>query len=65
MPAQDALASATGVAARACGLEGRTGMRRGGHDADLLMLDDPSGDVTRLRWPRVAVCRGREVDLGG
>jgi hypothetical protein len=39
-------------------------MQRGGHDAGLLMLDDPSGDVTSLR-SRVAVPRGREVDLGG
>lgn len=55
-----ALASATGVAARACGLAGRTGRLKPGLDADLLVVDgDPMTDITALRHVRVVSWRGR------
>jgi imidazolonepropionase-like amidohydrolase len=64
MPAPQALASATGLAARACGLEARTGRLAVGLDADLLMVDgDPLTDVTALQRPRAVVSRGREIPL--
>jgi imidazolonepropionase-like amidohydrolase len=64
LPAADALAAATGVAAHACGLEGRTGRLAAGLDADLLMVDgDPLADVTALQRPRLVVSRGREVPI--
>jgi imidazolonepropionase-like amidohydrolase len=64
MAPADALASATGLAARACGVEGRTGRLAAGLDADLLMVDgDPLADVTALQRPRLVVSRGREVPL--
>jgi imidazolonepropionase-like amidohydrolase len=60
----EALAAATGVAARACGLGGRTGRLAAGIDADLLLVDgDPLTDITSLQRPRVVVSRGREVPL--
>jgi imidazolonepropionase-like amidohydrolase len=64
MTATAALAAATGVAARACGLDGRTGRLAAGLDADLLMVDsDPLTDVTTLQRPRAVVSRGRDIDL--
>jgi imidazolonepropionase-like amidohydrolase len=58
----DALAAATGVAARACGLERRTGRLAAGLDADLLLVDgDPMLDVTALQRPRLVVSRGRRI----
>jgi imidazolonepropionase-like amidohydrolase len=58
----EALAAATGLAARACGLEGRTGRLARGLDADLLLVDgDALTDVTALQQPRVVVSRGREI----
>lgn len=66
MPPSQALASATGLAARACGLQGRTGRLAVGLDADLLMVDaDPLADVTTLQRPRAVVSRGRDVVLAG
>jgi imidazolonepropionase-like amidohydrolase len=60
----DALAAATGVAARACGLDRRTGRLRAGLDADLLAVDgDPLTDVTVLQRPRLVLSRGRAVPL--
>ena len=62
--AAEALASATSVAARVCGLGRRTGRLAVGLDADLLLVDgDPLADVTSLLRPRVVVSRGREVTL--
>ncbi len=59
----DALAAATGRAARACGLGERTGRLAAGLQADLLLVDgDATADVTRLLRPRAVVCRGRDVD---
>jgi imidazolonepropionase-like amidohydrolase len=64
LPAAAALAAATGLAARVCGLEARTGRLAVGLDADLLMVDaDPLADVTVLQRPRTVVSRGREVVL--
>jgi imidazolonepropionase-like amidohydrolase len=59
-----ALGAATGVAARACGLERRTGRLAVGLDADLLLVDgNPLADVAALQRPRTVVSRGREVPL--
>jgi imidazolonepropionase-like amidohydrolase len=64
MTAVQALTSATALAARACGLQGRTGRLRVGLDADLLMVDgNPVTDVTALQHPRAVVSRGRDVVL--
>ncbi|MGY1812436.1 amidohydrolase family protein [Blastococcus sp. SYSU D00820] len=61
----EALAAATGRAADACGLTGRTGRLAAGLDADLLVVDgDATADVGCLLRPRLVVSRGREVDLG-
>jgi imidazolonepropionase-like amidohydrolase len=62
----EALAAATSVGARACGLGQRTGRLAVGLDADLLVVDgDPLTDVSSLQRPRVVVARGREVPLPG
>lgn len=62
MPAADALASATSVAARVCGLGSRTGRLAPGLDADLLLVDgDPVADPGALELVRLVVTRGREV----
>jgi imidazolonepropionase-like amidohydrolase len=62
VPATAALASATGDAARACGLADRTGRLRVGLDADLLLVDgDPTTDITTIRNVRVVISRGRLV----
>jgi imidazolonepropionase-like amidohydrolase len=58
----EALASATAVAARACGLEGRTGRLATGLEADILLVDgDPLLDITALQRPRMVVSRGRRI----
>ena len=58
----DTLAAATGLAARACGLEDRTGRLAAGLQADLLLVDgDALTDVTALQRPRLVLARGREV----
>jgi imidazolonepropionase-like amidohydrolase len=66
MAASAALAAATALAARACGLEGRTGRLAVGLDADLLLVDgDPLADASALQRLRLVVSRGREVPLVG
>ncbi|GAB3197490.1 amidohydrolase family protein [Geodermatophilus arenarius] len=66
VPAPEALATATSVAAAACGLGGRTGRLAPGLDADLLLVDgDPTVDVAALARVRVVVSRGREVVPAG
>jgi len=58
--AAEALASATGLAADACGLADRTGRLRPGLAADLLVVDGNAlADVRALRAPRTVVARGR------
>jgi imidazolonepropionase-like amidohydrolase len=65
VPPVAALASATSVAAEACGLAGRTGRLLPGLDADLLLVDgDPTTDITALRAVRHVVSRGRDVPAG-
>ena len=62
VPAGEALAAATSVAARACGLEGSTGRLAAGLDADLLLVDgDPLLDISALQRPRLVVSRGRRI----
>lgn len=66
VPAEVALASATSLAAKACGLADRTGQLRAGLEADLLIVDgEPLHDMAALRAVRTVVSRGREVDLVG
>jgi imidazolonepropionase-like amidohydrolase len=56
------VAGTTAVAARACGLEGRTGRLATGLDADILLVDgDPLLDITALQQPRMVVSRGRRI----
>jgi imidazolonepropionase-like amidohydrolase len=61
----DALASATSVAARQAGLDGRKGRLHPGHDADLLLVDgDPLADVTALARVDAVMVGGRWADVG-
>ncbi|MDQ3735074.1 MAG: amidohydrolase family protein [Actinomycetota bacterium] len=65
VPADAALASATSLAAKACGLADRTGRLQEGLDADLLIVaGNPQQDITALRAVRTVVSRGREVARG-
>ena len=65
VPATTALASATSLAAQACGLTGRTGRLRPGLDADLLLVNgDPTTNITAIRNVRTVVSRGRVVIPG-
>ena len=62
-PTSEALAAATSVAARACGLDGETGRLAPGHAADLLIVDgDLSTDLTTLGTPVAVVIRGQRPD---
>ncbi len=64
MSSVEALAAATGLAARACGLDDRTGRLAPGLQADLLVVDgDAVADVSALQRPRLVLARGREVPL--
>ncbi len=66
LPVATALAAATGRAALACGLGGRTGRLAVGLQADLLLVDgDATVDVGALLRPRTVVSRGREVAVLG
>lgn len=59
VPAAQALASATSVAAQACGLGDRKGRLRVGYDADLLLVTgDPLADPGALRRVSTVVLRG-------
>ena len=58
----DVLATATSVAAEACGLGDRKGRLAAGMDADLLVLDgDPLADITSLRNVEAVYLRGQRV----
>lgn len=58
-PAAEALAAATSVAAKACGLPGETGRLAKGYAADLLVVDgDLSKDLSLLSRPREVLVRG-------
>ena len=53
IPAADALASATSVAAHACGLGDRKGRLHTGYDADLIVIGgDPHTDIRALTRSR-------------
>jgi imidazolonepropionase-like amidohydrolase len=66
IPCSQALAAATGQAARASGLSGRTGRLAPGLDADLLLVDgDPLTDITALRDVRLVLSRGWEAVAAG
>ena len=55
-----ALASATALAADACGLGDRKGRLRAGYDADLLVADgDPVADISCLTRPAAVFAAGR------
>jgi imidazolonepropionase-like amidohydrolase len=55
-----ALASATALAADACGLGDRKGRLRAGYDADLLVVDgDPFADIGALARPVAVLAAGR------
>jgi imidazolonepropionase-like amidohydrolase len=55
-----ALASATALAADACGLGDRKGRLRAGYDADLLVVDgDPVADIGSLTRPAAVFAAGR------
>jgi imidazolonepropionase-like amidohydrolase len=63
IPTVDALASATSRAADACGLFGRKGRLRRGHDADLIVIDgDPMIDVSALGHLLAVVVDGQAMD---
>jgi imidazolonepropionase-like amidohydrolase len=65
VPTTAALASATSLAARACGLADRTGRLRAGLDADLLLVNgDPATDITAIGNVCTVVSRGRAVNPG-
>ena len=55
-----ALASATALAAAACGLGNRKGRLRAGYDADLLVVDGgPVADIGALARPAAVSAGGR------
>ena len=55
-----ALASATALAAAACGLGDSKGRLRAGYDADLLVVDgDPAADIAALARPVAVFAGGR------
>ncbi len=65
VPAADAMASATSLAADACGL-GRKGWLRAGHDADLVIVDgDPLTDIRALAAVSAVYLNGRAVARAG
>jgi imidazolonepropionase-like amidohydrolase len=58
----DALASATSLAAEACGVDDRKGRLAARFDADLLLVDgDPLTDITALRNPAAVYVRGHRT----
>lgn len=64
-PSTEALATATSLAADACGLAGETGRLAQGYSADVLVVDgDLSSDITALSSPRDVLIRGTRVALG-
>jgi imidazolonepropionase-like amidohydrolase len=63
-PVSEALASATSLAAQACGLSAETGRLAPGYAADLLVVDgDLAQDVTLLNRPLDVLVRGTHVLL--
>ena len=63
-PPADALATATSIAAEACGLRGETGRLAQGYAADVVVVNgDVSADIAALGSPRLVVIRGTSVQL--
>ena len=61
-PVDEALATATSIAADACGLGRTTGRLRAGYDADLLVVGgDVRADPSTLGRPVAVVVRGVSV----
>jgi imidazolonepropionase-like amidohydrolase len=64
-PPDEALRSATSVAADECGLAGVTGRVAPGHEADLLVVDGrPQEDLAALSVPAAVWVRGIRVVPG-
>ena len=62
IPAADALASATSVAADACGLGDRKGRLHAGYDADLTVVGgDPRTDIRALTSVQAVYVNGQAV----
>jgi imidazolonepropionase-like amidohydrolase len=62
----DALATATSLAAAACGLSDRKGHIRAGHDADLIIVDaDPLSDIRALSGLNTTVLAGKVLPSHG
>jgi imidazolonepropionase-like amidohydrolase len=66
IPAAEAIASATSLAADACGLGDRKGWLRAGYDADLVIVDgDPLTDIGALAAVSAVYLNGRAVARTG
>lgn len=62
IPAASALATATSMAADACGLGDRKGSLRAGYDADLILVaGDPLSDIAALGDVRAVYLAGRAI----
>ena len=65
-PTAEALATATSLAADACGLADEAGRLAVGYTADILVVDgDLSSDISGLSHPREVLIRGTRVALSG
>ena len=64
-PAAEALATATSLAADACGLAGEAGRLLEGYTADVFIVGgNLSSDISALSSPREVLIRGTRVALG-
>ncbi|MGA9309063.1 MAG: amidohydrolase family protein, partial [Pseudonocardiaceae bacterium] len=64
VPAPEALASATSIAAQVCGVGTSKGRLRAGYDADLLLVDgNPLSDVRALTNVATVMVNGRWADI--
>ena len=64
VPAPEALASATSIAAQVCGVGTSKGRLRAGYDADLLLVDgNPLSDVRALTNIATVMVNGRWADI--
>jgi len=63
-PAAEALATATSLAADACGLAGEAGRLAEGYTAAVLIVDRDLSDISALSSPREVIIRGTRVALG-
>ena len=66
IPAARAIATATSLAADACGLGGRKGRLQAGYDADLLVVDgDPLTDIAALEAVQAVYLHGEDASNSG